>query len=654
MPDDMDSSEIQAQLQKAFGFVQELPPEEQKSFWDETWGDLKDNWEQYTGATAGGISGAIVGGPPGAVAGAALGGAAGRGSKIAREKITGERPGVSLKEAVKESAFAGAEEGATELIGGVIAKPVKRVVDPILKKASKTLMPFSRAITKEGREALELLNRYMPKKTFFGIKTSSKKYAGATLAEITEHRGMDIAENIASKSFFGSGTMFQLKGKIRPKIFEDMADDLADEIGAKMSPDDIGELFVDAVNDRWKNFKDTVTAPLYNTVEEITKPTVVDVPIARTIPSDVLDEFGKPMMKEVTETVQREQGGVLVTTKALKEFALEKANVAKGQKGIAATEMGDDIVRAIEDLPDKMQFRDVWELRKRLRTKAEQFEIENKKAPAIGIAKRLMNLSDEAITKALKEQNPEALEIWKHANDLYKKGAKTYQSRFIRRLLKTADPALGGEPEVILKRIFKNGGVSGIKKVKDAVGAKNWDMFKHWYLADVLERSTSKGASFPSGDSLFVNLFNESRGMGEKSLREIFREGEISRIKSVVNAYKIGQKKQAEGQGGMLIQLMQGSALIGLFTGYLSPGYLGIIVGPEILAQMMISPTMSKVITQGLTFPRMAPAAVVRILDTGDRMKSDIMERIYERIDEEKLDTVKKEVQKQMEGLNKE
>ena len=101
------------------------------------------------------------------------------------------------------------------------------------------------------------------------------------------------------------------------------------------------------------------------------------------------------------------------------------------------------LVDAILGLPDAIDVATAKELRTRLIARIDEFKVLNKKAPAIGQAKKLIGLVDNAISKDLPEQ---ANNAWREANAFYKEGQEQFNNAIIRKLLKKAEDTGTGIP----------------------------------------------------------------------------------------------------------------------------------------------------------------------------------------------------------------
>jgi hypothetical protein len=180
-------------------------------------------------------------------------------------------------------------------------------------------------------------------------------------AEATESRVLDLLQNVSESSIVGGSSIQNYKTQ-RIKFFDDFADSLITEFGKHTDTTDLGNLFVTSIsNSRAVHSK--AAKILYNSVKAGKAKTEIGS----------LKNFAKPLQRRATKL-----------------------------EGIEAKNAGDDLVDAVMDLPDRLSYKEATELRSRLISRIDEFSILNKKAPAIGKAKKLVGLLDSAIEKSLK------------------------------------------------------------------------------------------------------------------------------------------------------------------------------------------------------------------------------------------------------------
>lgn len=180
-------------------------------------------------------------------------------------------------------------------------------------------------------------------------------------AEATESRVLDLVQNVSEASLIGGNKLAMYKAE-RNEFFNDLADGMIKEFGDRTATGDLGNLFVAAV-DNAKSVHSKAARIMYNSVKA---------------------------------------GRTKIPMKAAKGFAKPLTAKARKLGGIEAKNAGDDLMEAVMELPDNLSFNQAIELRSRLISRIDEYSVVNKKAPAIGKAKKLVGIVDRSIEKALK------------------------------------------------------------------------------------------------------------------------------------------------------------------------------------------------------------------------------------------------------------
>lgn len=526
---------------------------------------LLEEGPETAGGIIGGIVGGVIGKTPTTVRAGAAGGAfvGGAAGKTASQLLLGE------KLEPTEIAKAGGKQVAFELGGQAITGI-----------AQKVLAPFAKTVTPEAIAAKETLDKFTPRNTISVLP-----------AEATETRTLDIMQNVAENSIFGGKAIADFKNITRPRTIDNMIDDLVGRFGEQVEPDVLGEAVEAIVSGKLKASR-IPAQTIYNTISE------------RLIAK-----------------------GDIISTKSLKDFATPLAEKAQKLGGISGANTGDDIIRGIMELPDNIDYATAQELRSRLISKADEFLIINKKAPAIGRAKKLASLTDSAIEKSLKIEDKVALTKWREANKIWQSTSEQFNNKFIRGLIKEA--ATKNNPELIASKIFKPRGISNIRKIKRAVDEDTFQQLKRWHVDSLLKQSADKEGQLV-GNTFFNKMFGKG-GMGEQTMKEIYNPQELRALKDSANAMKIIQKKQGEGAGSMWIQLAQPTALIGLIDERSRPFSIAVLGGPAVLARLMTHPQGARWLTQGAKLPAKSPQAlsiIAKLSDLAIRLRQETGERL--------------------------
>lgn len=518
------------------------------------WQSLVEEVPEFAGSIAGGL---LFKSPAGAIIGAGIGGAVGRGATEIGQQITGAEPSKTPEEITIESAKAGGKQALQEVGGRLLVGAV-----------GKILAPFRKAITPEAEEASKVLEKYMPKETSpvrLLSKVTGQKIPAILPHEATENRTLDLLYNVSEASIIGGKKIAEYK-VIRQQAISDMLDDLTSQFVNHADPDQIGEAFVLAINKKLDTRK-LITSPLYNTVSELSK-------------------------------------NVKVPTKSLKDFVAPYLKTIKEIGGIESANAGDDLIKAVNELPDEISISAAIELRSRLISRADEYSVLNKKAPAIGKAKAMTGVTDNMVENALKTQNPEAYNLWREANRIYREGSEKYDNEFIRRLVKTAEEK--GNPELIAQSVFKPGAISNIRRVKIAIDDITFNKLKGWYTNNLLRKSVNQEGDL-KGTILWNNLYGKA-GMGNATLKEIYKPEELLTITNVANTLKFIEKKQGEGTGKIFIQLSQAGAIVGMTKpGAIRKTAFAILGGPFVLSRVFTNPLFVKYLTATTKLPEGSP-----------------------------------------------
>lgn len=536
------------------------------------WRRFKEDIPQMAGGTVGGLVGAKIGATAGlkipashphlkgaAVVAGAVGGAffGGMGGKGYQQYYRMTRPGakpMTLGEIYNEQIIAGIEEGASELIGrGIVAGGGK-----LLAPVKKRLIPGAKGLSKQ------LL----------------KRGAHLTPAQMTESRIIDTIEGMAEKSFLGGGKLQRLKRVIQPRAFSQYIDDIVEQIsrGAKsqLSPDEVGDLLLDAISGKRTAFK-AATKAAYGKVDKLSK-------------------------------------GTKVSLKPLKAFARKQMKEAAMRKGIGSSEAGDTLLKKVLKLDDTVSFRQAHALRSALMD--EQRAMSLTKDKAIGLTKRFVGITDDAMESSAKKlKSKEVLSAWRDANIFYKHGGAIkgdvipgiteFDTKLIRSLTKT----LSENPEVAIKKIFRPGASKQIRLVRKFMDKNQWKTLKTAYLENLLRESANA-----DGVVLGKTFLGKLNKMGDDTLKTIYSGQELASIRSIG---RLGELLQAPtgGSGGMLVQLMQAGAVLNLgrmVVGgekVLGGESVAIVIGPPALSRMLANPTWSKWLSTGFRTPRGTAAA---------------------------------------------
>ena len=527
---------------------------------------LKEEAPEIVGSIVGSLAGSPAG-IPGMVGGAMIGGAAGKAYQDLYYALTGDkRASKTSSEASERIGEAGLAQGLMEGIGGTITGV-----------GGKILKPYASKIGGKTKEAIALLDKYMPRIDTWKqpVSTVLKKKVPSVLP--TEaHRGYitGLLHDVAEGSIWGGRTIRNYKEVVRTKAVDEMFDDFLGSLSGKISPDDLGELIGTTLTARFKDLKDTYTTPLYNKVGEM-------------VGDDVLF------------SVQPLRDAVVKQFKTMKHF-----------KGFMAEESGDNIVNLVMQMDDEITFDVARSLRTRLRVAAAKAATSDKKAPAIGIAKRLENELNKVMTNVLKKENKEAHVVWRNANQIYKQLNERYNDDFARKLIKMGESM---SPQKVMGRVVEKANPRTIDRMKRVLDPKAFSNIRRWAFEDALQRAPKNAGGELNAMTLEKAFFGR-HGMSEQVVKKLYSKSQYHTIKKMLRVMKMTQRGEKGGMG-VVIKLVQGAAAGNMvLKGEFDSKSAAVIVGPEMFARLMLNPMGAKLLIEGFSLPRghrlIAPTAV--------------------------------------------
>lgn len=473
-------------------------------------------------------------------------GGAGVGGLAGEAAQTGiqEKRLISKREALKAFAI----EAGTELGGRAIVGAGKFVAGPFIRKTAP--------------EAASLVDDFA-------------KFGGSfSPTELDKRFSLQIGEAF-SRGGFGAKKIFQEFEERQAKAAFAFADNIIESIGegiARQTPEEIGEVFAAGItrpNGRILNLFDDLVRPLYNQV----------------------DELGR---------------GVNVSTKGLKAFAKRHLATDARLNQQFLSPVGRNKLEKIIGMSDNVSFSDMRTLRSAFLKDARKLARDVDQSQ--GLIKQLSGITDDAIfdPKAARGLSPEALNLLRNTNALYKAGKKgleeTFSEKLAKRLLKN--------PSRVVKEIFPNNNPKAIRLLRQSLvepisgkpsaeGKVVWNQLRQAWLADAVDEVTKEGIAKPK---VFNNLI---RKLGDKSLREMFPEKEsIAGVQKIQSLFDIAGKAPPTGvslfsRGAQVggLALMYNSGKEGDFIGFTAGATLAI--GPLAFAKLATTPKGVKFLTAG-------------------------------------------------------
>ena len=447
-----------------------------------------------------------------------------------------------------------------------------------------------------------------------GAETAIKQLDAAgqvlTPAIASKNRVIDLMEGIAENAWIGGGAIREAR--------EGAIDAAAKNVG-----DFLNTKFVTGNKELVNITDDFVQGFLHNASEES-----MDFVLKEFITKGATIQKGliKTGYRNLDTIIQKTTGnGNIVNINGLKKFA---KNMSK------SGDMLDDAAKKILDdiaaMPSDVSFAAAQRLRSQFLEKTGYYTVGGSTAGGFSkkIAGGAQKIIDGSMDKAIKNlSNTKDLskatiaqinESWRGVNALYKGSKNSFQSTLMTKII-------NGDPDAVYTSLIKGKHALRIKEFKNLIfntavkegvlennlaATKLWRKVQGEFFVDMIGRSIDGEAGILSAKSLLSKLKTFS-GRGDRALNELFSNSPqiLKDFKSFARTLELAQSKGIKGvPGGMLIQLMQASAIVKgsqaaaatvMFAdgnvSWLEAGGMGLILGgPKVIAKMFTDPNFMK------------------------------------------------------------
>ena len=493
------------------------------------------------------------------------------------------------EEAAKRIANLGMEQSLGQVGGELITKGLGKLIPRVKEQfmvpdrtgAEETLRGYMDPYLNKGisERMMDKLRSMVPE----SMQWEQAPKPGFTIAQKSDPlSGAHRVEQIIESSFFGAKPIKEFK-LAQQRGLESWAKDAAEEVWQgtmKMSPEQRGQAFIEG----------------FDAAE------------------DVFREGAKAKYAAVDKLLGQES----INISSVKDAGTKLAIKNEQFKGIGSSDAGDTLIKQIVELPNKMTFADASELRSRLIkvAKSSRGDVAGKNAHDF------VSRIDKAMEQTALSLGDDAKIAWRGANSFYKQGKQTFDNNFISGLVEKGRE----QPELVGKGLFQNGEISQIKMAKNALkdDLRVFQSMKAGWLEDVFIKSKkSDGAMVGNA------FFNQLKGMGDDTLKEIFTGPELALIRKFEEASTKTQKLGSAGGGTMLIQLMQAGALGGIISGQyfqqpeLIAGGVALLASPRVFGNMFVNPRYHNLFYRGLSTSKPIAIPAITKLATEAIMVND-------------------------------
>jgi len=530
---------------------------------------------------------------------AGLSGVGGAGGSVVSETFD------PTSDPVKSAINAGTSMAVAELIGGPIAIKSFDIIGKALKPKLDKLK-----LVEEGEKTIEFQKKEILKDTTGKYSDVEKQMAAdsfITPGIAYNNYPINVAENVAESSLLGGKSIVKAK-----EGAQFVAEDYARKIGAfhnknvldtmkRVDPqgEDFGNLLINTIAGKNKE---------YRNLQKI-KYTKVDDQIKKHF-DEVSNRRGDDRMMNLApleNTLIKIEDDLLGVTGPL----------APEAQGIART-IREVIAKAETRGPGKMTYKEVITMKRQLNGLASSaFLNTQNKQMYLEAIEQLKGTVDNMLTNAAVPAKIKT--ALKEADALTEKGNKLFVNNdLLARILKEHESSgLGAnaykmlvkfdKPQIIgkLKEALDQGITTGLIKPKDKLAIGQG--LKAQLFQDIITRSERDAGSFGKmiNDGKFkdfVGALGKEDGSAYSAMKQVYNKSEIESIQRAANALSTAYgslNKKGRLPGAMLIQLTQGGAIVGAFTGVLSAPSAGILLAPMAMSRLFTSPKFSKFLEKG-------------------------------------------------------
>lgn len=444
-----------------------------------------------------------------------------------------------------------------------------------------------------------------------GAKSAQKilEEGGATLtpARLSKNSTIDMIEQLAEVSFFGG-----------QKIRE------AGEKGVEVSQEALGRFLTDAFypGTAQQSFvKNFINRSSLENVDDLMKNFLLKG-------RDFYDTAINASYKNVNQVAKKylRNNKIVDTNKLLASFDRQIKLQAGDINDPAVQALRTYIANFAETGKGGVDFLTAKNIRSHLLSKTNAYLTSGTTPPkylnkiAGDMASYMTRLMDDSVKKAIKEgrlskeEGAELLSAYKGANQLYKEGKETFNTKFVAQLLldetsgpttKTSLDAIDNIYKTVVgtgdkpgraREFFKlidNGVKQGIltKEGADVIRQKMQGQF----LTNVLKDATNEGIINPK---IVLDFVSGKKGPGSRILNEIFygSKDTLKNMEKYLNAMVLAQSKGIEKQKGSLAfisgQFGAAGAALTLGKGSMTAlgTALGILGGPQVISKLFTDP----------------------------------------------------------------
>ena len=404
---------------------------------------------------------------------------------------------------------------------------------------------------------------------------------------------------------------------------KDLSAQIATTARENMSASEFGDLMFNTLQGGKAGFKKYI-GELYGSFDDLVKTQTREVLLSKPVPSSIVDEQGKAMLRQQTEQFVEELRPV--DARPLKEAASNLFTRLEKSANLGKSDFGGVTIDKVLQLDDALSFSVAQDARSTLLELGRAAK-EGGEDKLSGSINKFADEISKAMDDAARKQGTETLLKYKAIKREAEEGYSAFNDQFISRFLNDKISI-----EKFSDELFKPGNSAMIPKFRKAlnVAAKNdptidkrviLDQVKQNYLEDILNQS-GKSVEFRAGET--VEQYQQRTGVPlSQDLRTFFGDDprratmdmlfsprEKEALHKFSQAVETVQEINPAGMS-MVMQITQGGAAMQMAAG--EPGALrraGMLFLPtKYIAKAMTNPVWIDLMTSAAKTPRWAAEA---------------------------------------------
>lgn len=419
----------------------------------------------------------------------------------------------------------------------------------------------------EGALAMRPAAKAVTSATRSMLAYAQSKGIPLTAAEISGSKVIAQLENLLDKTPLGHGAIQRFRDR-QVEAIRNLRDQLAQKMGTSEDAAVVGQMAKDAIAANSQKMRGESDA-LYGALGE--KAAGAQIPIGQT------KQAAKMLLdKEMKAAPQFRNEGIVKMAQnilSVEAGAVDFDNLQAMRRYLGGIIEAEDAARALGQPGVKFMG-----------------------SAEAGAAKLLTKSSEADLGLFAAAGGEDIKKTYDAARTFYREGRAVFNEKSVRAALKA-------DPERVVDVVFRPGAITTIRAVKKAAGQAGFAPLKQKFIEKVIPEV---------GDNFSPGAFRRALDKyGDDTLKEIFEPAELSEITRMADiSSRLQMANKLPGTQGSA--RTNAALLTGLGAGYvgvLTPGGVGILLAPKVLAELYVTDAGRKLLTEGFSIAANSPRA---------------------------------------------